>query len=38
MCNGDCIDCMAGAPYSFCCLMECGQHEFCIGCSYYYYD
>ena len=30
----DCQACMSGAPYDFCCKHECGEHEFCRGCSY----
>lgn len=29
-----CKECMEGAPYSYCCKIECGQHEFCRGCKY----
>lgn len=29
-----CEECMKGAPYIFCCKRECGEHEFCRGCSY----
>lgn len=29
-----CNDCMDGAPYKFCCKLECGEHEFCRNCSY----
>ena len=25
---------MEGAPYNYCCKIECGQHEFCRGCKY----
>ena len=30
----DCIACQAEKqmPHDYCCLMECGQHEFCRGC------
>ena len=27
-----CDECMKDAPYTFCCRMECGEHEFCRGC------
>lgn len=30
----NCNDCMDGAPYKFCCKLECGEHEFCRNCSY----
>lgn len=26
-----CSECMLDAPYSWCCKLECGEHEFCIG-------
>ena len=29
-----CKECMEGAPYNYCCKIECGQHEFCRGCKY----
>lgn len=29
-----CNECMNGAPYKFCCKLECGEHEFCRNCSY----
>lgn len=29
-----CNDCMDGAPYKFCCKLECREHEFCRNCSY----
>lgn len=29
-----CKECMNGSPYKFCCRLECGEHEFCRGCSY----
>ena len=29
-----CNDCMEGAPYKFCCKLECMEHEFCRNCSY----
>ena len=29
-----CEECMKGAPYVFCCKRECGEHEFCRGCTY----
>lgn len=29
-----CNECMKGSPYKFCCKLECGEHEFCRGCSY----
>ncbi len=29
-----CNECMKGSPYKFCCRLECGEHEFCRGCSY----
>lgn len=29
-----CEECMKGAPYTFCCKRECGEHEFCRGCTY----
>lgn len=29
-----CNDCMEGAPYKFCCKLECREHEFCRNCSY----
>lgn len=29
-----CNDCMDGAPYKFCCKLECGEHEFCRNCSF----
>lgn len=39
MARGDCSDeiCSICAeiyqyPYRFCCLNECGEHEFCRGC------
>ena len=32
-CN-DCSECMKGSPYRFCCKDECGEHEFCRGCTY----
>lgn len=28
-----CQSCMEGAPYSYCCRLECGEHEFCRGCN-----
>ena len=28
----ECDECMKDAPYTFCCRMECGEHEFCRGC------
>lgn len=30
----NCNECMNGAPYKFCCKLECGEHEFCRNCSY----
>lgn len=30
----NCNDCMNGAPYKFCCKLECREHEFCKNCSY----
>lgn len=30
----DCSECMNGAPYTFCCRIECGEHEFCRGCKF----
>lgn len=30
----DCSECMNGAPYTFCCQIECGEHEFCRGCKF----
>ena len=32
-CNS-CNECMKGSPYRFCCKDECGEHEFCRGCTY----
>ena len=32
--NIPCKECMEGAPYKCCCLLECGQHEFCKNCSW----
>ena len=32
-CN-NCNECMKGYPYNFCCKDECGEHEFCRGCTY----
>ena len=32
-CN-NCNECMKGSPYRFCCKDECGEHEFCRGCTY----
>lgn len=32
--NKNCNTCMAGAPYSYCCKSECGEHEFCRNCDY----
>ena len=32
-CN-NCSECMKGSPYRFCCKDECGEHEFCRGCTY----
>ena len=29
-----CNECMNGAPYKFCCKLECREHEFCRNCSY----
>ena len=29
-----CSICMDGAPYRFCCKRECGEHEFCRGCTW----
>lgn len=29
-----CKECMEGAPYNYCCKIECGQYEFCRGCKY----
>ena len=29
-----CKECMEGAPYNYCCKIECGQHEFCRDCKY----
>ena len=29
-----CEECMKGAPYRWCCKIECGEHEFCRGCQY----
>lgn len=30
----NCNECMNGAPYKFCCKLECREHEFCRNCSY----
>lgn len=32
--NVTCSDCAEAHefPYSYCCLYECGEHEFCRGC------
>lgn len=32
--NNDCKckNCIIDAPYTFCCKIECGEHEFCKGC------
>ena len=30
-----CEECMSKSPYSYCCKVECGEHEFCKGCEYY---
>lgn len=27
-----CKECMADAPYNYCCKCECGQHSFCMNC------
>lgn len=29
-----CRECMGSAPFPYCCKLECGQHEFCRGCTY----
>lgn len=29
-----CEECMKGAPFRWCCKIECGEHEFCRGCQY----
>ena len=31
--NDKCSECMEGAPYKYCCKWECGEHEFCNGCT-----
>ena len=28
-----CDDCMYDAPHGYCCKLECGDHDFCDGCS-----
>ncbi len=30
--NNACDECMKDAPYSWCCRMECGEHELCKNC------
>lgn len=30
----DCKECMKGAPFDFCCRIECREHEFCRGCTF----
>lgn len=32
--NESCKECMNGAPYDYCCKIECGEHEFCKNCEY----
>lgn len=34
ICINDCKNCSKKYqfPFSFCCLVECGEHEFCKGC------
>ena len=37
MCNLNslpCNECMRGAPHWFCCMCECGEHEYCRGCNF----
>lgn len=36
-CNNKCKECADkhNFPYKYCCLPECGNHEFCIGCNNY---
>ena len=38
--NGDVLKCTAchlenKMPYPYCCLLECGEHEFCRTCARY---
>ena len=30
----DCNECMKDSPYPFCCKVECGEHEYCRGCTW----
>lgn len=34
ICMNDCKKCSEKyqMPFRFCCLIECGEHEFCRGC------
>ncbi len=33
--NKNCNECMKDASYSYCCKLECGEHEFCRKCILY---
>lgn len=32
--HNKCKKCMDGAPYEFCCELECNEHEFCKNCTF----
>lgn len=36
----DCDNCqsMFSMPHGYCCLEECGEHEFCVGCEHGIYE